>query len=73
MWALLKRNYQGGYYWARKLAPKRYQRCCFWGCCYQIFKVLKLFHSQPMVVTLRKQIGDNSIHNRTVSDFQLKS
>jgi len=28
----------------RKRFPKRYQRCCSWGCCYQNFKVLRLFH-----------------------------
>ena len=35
------------YYWTRERVPKRYERCscsCCWGCCcYQIFKVLKVF------------------------------
>jgi len=36
--------------------------------------VLRLFFSSPpMVIKLRAQIGDNIIHNRTVSDFQVKS
>jgi len=35
--------------------------------------VLRFFISQPIVVKLRIQISDNIIHNRTVSDFQLKS
>jgi len=30
------------------------------------------FISQPIVMKLRLQIGDNILHNRTVSDFQLK-
>jgi len=35
--------------WTRKRVPNRYQRCCCsfdccWDCCYQIFKVLMLFH-----------------------------
>jgi len=34
--------------------------------------VLRLI-SQPIVVRLRTRIGDNITHNRTVSDFQLKS
>jgi len=38
------------------------------------FTVLKLFPiSQPIVVKLRTQIDDNIIHNRIVSDFQVKS
>ena len=24
--------------------PNGHPRCCSWGCCYQIFNVLKLFH-----------------------------
>ena len=36
--------------------------------------VLRLFYiSQPIVVKLCIQIGDNIIHNRTISDFQVKS
>jgi len=31
------------------------------------------FISQPIVIKLRKQIEDNILHNRTVSDFQVKS
>ena len=36
--------------WTRKRVPKCYQRCSYscasssWGCCYQVFKVLRLFH-----------------------------
>jgi len=58
--------------------PNHYQRrscsgACSRGCCYQIFKVPKLFHSQPIVIKLSTHIDDNIIHNRTVSDFQTKS
>jgi len=35
--------------------------------------VLRFFISQPIVSKLRIQIGDNIIHNRTVTDFPLKS
>jgi len=35
--------------------------------------VVGFFISQPIVVRLRTQNGDNVIHNRTVSDFQVKS
>jgi len=54
--------------------PQRYQRCCcsFWGCCYQIFNVLRLFHFTTDRQR-RIQIGGNIIYNRTVSDFQIKS
>ena len=34
--------------WTRKRVPNDYERCssscCCWGCCYQIFNVLKRFH-----------------------------
>jgi len=42
-------------------------------CCYQNFNFLKLFISKQIVINLRIQIGDNILHNRTVSDFQVKS
>jgi len=51
--------------WTRERVPSSYERCC----CYQIFNSLKLFTSQPIVIKLRTQIGDNILHNRTVSDF----
>jgi len=28
----------------KQVVPKRYERCSSWGCCYQIFKVLRLLH-----------------------------
>jgi len=31
------------------------------------------FISQPIVIKLRTQIGANILHNRTLSDFQVKS
>jgi len=48
--------------------------CCFGGsCCYQIFKVLRLFHfNTGSSVKLRTYIEHNIPHNRTVSDFQVK-
>jgi len=38
-----------------------------YGCCYEIFKVLRLFISKPTVIKLRLQIKDNILHNRTVA------
>jgi len=58
--------------------PKRHQRCCCWWCwccCYQICDLLRLFH----FTTDRRQTShthntaDNITHNRTVTDFQVKS
>jgi len=57
---------------ARERVSNNYQRCCCccWGSCYyQIFKVLKLFRSQPIVIKLRLLIGDNIPDFHTVSDF----
>jgi len=34
--------------------------------------LLTHFISQPIIIKLGMQIGDNILHNRTVSDFQLK-
>jgi len=48
------------------------QRCsCSCGCCYKIFKVLKLFISQPIVIKLRIETEDNILHNCAVSDYQV--
>jgi len=39
----LKTNMPG--FWTRERVPNGYDRCsCCWGCCRQIFNVLKLFH-----------------------------
>jgi len=57
-----------------RLLPTLFLSCC-WGFCYQIFKVLRLFHftTVPLIVKLCIQIGDNIFLNCTVSDFQVKS
>jgi len=39
-----------------------------------LLKSLKLFFIPiPIVITIHIQVGDNILHNRTVSDFQVKS
>jgi len=38
------------------------------------FRIPKTFSiSQPIAIKLRKQIGNNTLHSRTVSHFQVKS
>ena len=64
------------YYWTWKRVRKRYHHCscsCSGSCSYQIFKVLRLFLSVPIVIKLRVQIGDNILHSHTVADFKVKS
>jgi len=69
----LFRDPETGPQWPQALLT--YSCCyCLFFCCYQIFDLLRLFHFKTdRRQTLHIHIGDNIIHNRTVTDFQFKS
>ena len=63
-------------FWTQERVPNSYEHCSCTCCCYQIFNVeptKTFFISQPIVIKLRLQIGDNIVAFCTVSDFKVKS